>query len=63
MKRLDYEYFRDLAGVISFMTLTFSLGATHIFSVKVIAYFILVGFASLLVCATFMTIRKMKKIN
>ena len=56
MKKLRYEYFRDLAQVMSFFILTFSLGAGHIFSKQLTMLVIIGGFAAIGVCATFMTI-------
>ena len=61
MKRFSYEYFRDLAQIISFLILTFSLGAIHIFSKEFTTIVIVFGFISIFACAILMTVKEIKK--
>lgn len=60
MKHFSYEYFRDIAQIISFLVLTFSLGSVH-FSKQFAIITIAFGFIAIFTCATFMTIKEIKK--
>ena len=60
MKKFSYEYFRDLAQILSFLVLTFSLGAGHFsknFTIIITGF----GFTAIVICSIFMTFKEIKK--